>query len=81
MGDVWTISRVCGTFRERVKGVPTQLPAELVQRMIGVSSNEGDKILDPFAGSGTVCAVATEMNRQSVGIEINHDYAEIARAR
>ena len=81
MGDVWTISRVCGTFRERVKGVPTQLPTELVQRIIGVSSNEGDKILDPFAGSGTVCAVATEMNRQSIGIELNPDYAEIARAR
>lgn len=81
MGDVWTISRVCGTFRERVKGVPTQLPAELVRRIVGVSSNPGDQILDPFSGSGTVCAVGTEMGRQAIGIELNPEYAEIAKAR
>lgn len=81
MGDVWQIPRVCGTFKERVQGVPTQLPSELVRRIIGVSSNEGDMILDPFAGSGTVCAVAEEMNRRSVGIELNPEYAAIAEAR
>lgn len=81
MSDVWAVSRVCGTFKERVKGVPTQLPSELVRRIIAVSSNEGDMILDPFVGSGTVCAVADEMNRKSVGIELNPHYAEIAEAR
>jgi DNA modification methylase len=81
MGDVWTISRVCGTFKERVKGVPTQLPSELVRRIVGVSSNPGDTVLDIFAGSGTVCAVAEEMGRQGVGIELNPEYAEIAHGR
>lgn len=81
MGDVWQISRVCGTFKERIKGVPTQLPEELVRRIIAVSSNEGDTILDPFAGSGTICAVAQEMNRDSIGIEINAEYARIAEER
>jgi site-specific DNA-methyltransferase (adenine-specific) len=81
MGDVWQINRVCGTFKERVKGVPTQLPAELVQRIIGVSSNPGDIVLDPFAGSGTSLVVAKAMGRQAIGIELNPDYAEIASLR
>lgn len=81
MGDVWTISRVCGTFGERVKGVPTQLPQELVRRIVGVSSNPGDTVLDPFAGSGTTLAVAKEMSRVGIGIELNPDYARIAAER
>jgi DNA modification methylase len=81
MGDVWQISRVCGTFHERVDGVPTQLPSELVARIIGVSSNPGDAVLDPFAGSGTTLAVAKQMGRQATGIELNPDYARIAERR
>ena len=81
MGDVWQINRVCGTFCERVKGVPTQLPETLVRRIVGVSSNPGDVVLDPFAGSGTVPAVAQAMGREAVGIELNPEYAEIARQR
>lgn len=81
MGDVWKISRVCGTFSERVDGVPTQLPEELVRRIVGVSSNPGDVVLDPFAGSGTVPSVAQDMGRQAVGIELNPQYADIAAAR
>jgi site-specific DNA-methyltransferase (adenine-specific) len=81
MGDVWQISRVCGTFKERIPGVPTQLPSELVRRIIGVSSNPGDTVLDPFAGSGTTVAVANEMGRVGVGIELNPEYAQIATDR
>jgi DNA modification methylase len=81
MGDVWQINRVCGTFKERVKGVPTQLPEELVRRIVGVSSNPGDTVLDPFAGSGTIPAVAVSMGRRAVGIELNPEYAAIAEGR
>ena len=81
MGDVWQINRVCGTFKERVAGVPTQLPSELVARIIGVSSNPGDVVLDPFAGSGTTLAVAKQMGRKATVIELNPEYAEIARKR
>lgn len=78
MGDVWQINRVCGTFQERVKGVPTQLPEELVERIIRVSSNPGDTILDPFAGSGTTLAVAARLGRAGIGCELNPEYAQIA---
>jgi len=81
MGDVWQVNRVCGTFRERVAGVPTQLPEELVERIIGVSSNPGDTILDPFAGSGTTLAVAARMGRSGIGCELNPEYAKIAEER
>jgi site-specific DNA-methyltransferase (adenine-specific) len=81
MGDVWTVNRVCGTFRERVQGVPTQLPEALVRRIVGVSSNPGDLVLDPFAGSGTTVAVAEAMGRSGWGIEINPDYVTIAQKR
>lgn len=81
MGDVWQINRVCGTFRERVKGVPTQLPEELVERIILTSSNAGDAVLDPFAGSGTTLAVAKRLGRKATGIELNPAYAEIAERR
>ena len=81
MGDVWQINRVCGTFRERIRGVPTQLPEELVGRIVSVSSSPGDVVLDPFAGSGTTLAVAKSLGRLPVGIELNKDYAAIASRR
>ena len=81
MDDVWPINRVCGTFRERVPGVPTQLPEALVRRIIEVSSNPGDTILDPFAGSGTTIAVAKKLGRGGVGIELSEEYSSIARRR
>lgn len=81
MGDVWQINRVCGTFAERVAGFPTQLPEQLVRRIIGVSSNPGDLVFDPFAGSGTTLAVAAELGRNAVGCELNARYAALADHR
>lgn len=80
-GDVWQFSRVAGTFRERVKGVPTQLPMALVQRMVVATTDLGDTVLDPFAGSGTVPIVAHQLGRHAIGIERNPQYAQIATSR
>ncbi|NBT35563.1 MAG: site-specific DNA-methyltransferase [Betaproteobacteria bacterium] len=81
MGDVWQIPRVCGTFSERIKGFPTQLPVELVSRIVAVSSSPGDTILDPFAGSGTTLVAAVGMGRNAVGIELNKSYCAAAERR
>ena len=81
MDDVWQIPRVCGSFKERIKGVPTQLPSELVRRIIECSTNVGDAILDPFCGSGTTLAVAKRYGRSGTGIELNADYIAIAETR
>lgn len=72
-GDVWTVSRVCGTFRERT-GHPCQMPESILERIISASSNPGDVVLDPFLGSGTTAAVATRLGRTAVGIELSERY-------
>lgn len=60
---------------------PTQKPSDLMQYFIGKSSNEGDTVLDPFAGSGSTLVAAKYLNRKSVGIELSEQYCEIARKR
>ena len=67
----WTdIDRVGNTSDERID-YPTQKPETLLERIILMSSNEGDVILDCFAGSGTTLAVAQKLNRKWIGCDIN----------
>lgn len=81
LDDVWTISRVCGTFRERVDGVPTQLPLALVRLVALGLTHPGDLVLDPFTGSGTTGVVCVETGRRFHGIELREEYAAKARDR
>ncbi|HFQ92520.1 MAG TPA: adenine-specific DNA-methyltransferase, partial [Anaerolineae bacterium] len=60
---------------------PTQKPEALLERIIAASSNEGDLVLDPFAGTFTTCAVAKKMKRKSIGIELQEDYVKIGLRR
>ena len=60
---------------------PAIFPEKLVQDHIISWSNEGDIVLDPFCGSGTVAKVATMLNRKWVGIEISSEYCKIANER
>jgi site-specific DNA-methyltransferase (adenine-specific) len=78
--DTWYVSRVCGTFKERT-GHPCQMPEALLERIVRVSSNPGDLVLDPFAGSGTTLAVARRLGRRYLGIELSEQYAEQVRRR
>jgi len=52
-------------------GYPTQKPEKLLKRLIEMSSNEGDVVLDSFAGSGTTLAVAQQFGRKWIGCDIN----------
>lgn len=79
--DVWTISRVAGTFNERVKDFPCQMPIKLVERVVNTSSNPGDIVLDPFSGTGTTPFVAKQLKRKYVAIEISPKYKQISEAR
>lgn len=56
-------------------------PTKLVEPCIRASSKQGDTILDPFFGSGTVGQVARKLGRNFVGIELSLEYASIARER
>ncbi len=74
--DVWSFSRVCGTFNERVKWHPCQMPERLLERIIKVSSNAGDLVADPFSGSGTTCVVAARLGRRYFGVDISGEYVK-----
>jgi len=80
--DVWSqFSRVCGTFKERTGWHPCQMPESLLKRIVAVSSNPGDCVLDPFCGSGTTAAAAYQLGRNYVAVEISQDYVENAEKR
>ncbi len=80
--DVWDeFPRVCGTFNQRQGWHPCQMPESLLARIIRVSSNKGNWILDPFSGSGTTCVAAAKLKRKYTGIEISSDYAQESRKR
>lgn len=78
--DTWSVSRVCGTFRERTEH-PCQMPEALLERILRVASNVGDLVLDPFAGSGTTLAVAKRLRRQYLGMELSEAYVHGIRER
>ncbi len=68
MGDVWEIGVIAPIARERT-GYPSQKPEALLERLLGALTDPGDRVLDPYAGSGTTLAVAARMGRGFVGID------------
>ncbi|MDT0616795.1 site-specific DNA-methyltransferase, partial [Streptomyces lancefieldiae] len=74
--DTWYFRRVCGTFKERAGWHGCQMPEQLLGRIIRVSSNEGDVVLDPFAGSGTTLVAAKKLGRRWLGFELSKGYYE-----
>ena len=60
---------------------PTQKPEKLYSKLILASSKPGDKIFDPFLGSGTTAVVAKKLGRKYCGVEINHEYCLWAAKR
>lgn len=60
---------------------PAPFPEELPRRCIRMYSFAGDTVLDPFAGSGTTLKVARELGRNSIGYEINPEYASVIREK
>lgn len=80
-GNIWEY--VVGKRQEdqEAKGHPAPFPCELVRDHIRSWTNEGDLVLDPMCGSGTTPRVAFEMGRKYVGIDISHEYCEIAKNR
>ena len=79
-GNVWEFPRVRYRMAEYEKH-PTQKPVALLERIVRASSNPGDLVLDPFAGTFTTSFVAKKLGRQSIGIEIEEDYVKIGLRR
>lgn len=60
---------------------PCEKPVDLLKFYIANSSNEGDIVFDPFAGTGSTLVAAEELNRQFIGYEIDYRYYDIAIER
>jgi len=69
--DVIIMPVINSQARERL-GYPTQKPEALLSRIIQVSSNDNEIILDPFCGCGTTITVAEKLNRKWIGIDVTH---------
>lgn len=80
MRSVWSL----GTPRpeEKKHGKhPTQKPLDLLKRIVLASTNIGDVILDPFAGSSTTGIAAVLSDRKFVGIDLEKKYLELSKKR
>jgi len=81
LSDVWIdIPALSHNSKERVKH-PSQKPKALINRMIEMTTNENDVVLDCFGGSGTTAIACIELNRQYILIEREQDYIDITNER
>lgn len=80
MSDVWEIPFLNPKAKERT-GYPTQKPIKLLERIIQLSTDEGDVILDPFCGSGTTLVASKLLSRKFIGIDKNIYAIELCNER
>jgi len=73
--NVLHLATECGN-----KSHSAAFPQELPEWFIKLFTDEGDLVLDPFVGSGTTCAAAQHLRRNSVGIEVLAEFCGLARA-
>ncbi|WP_121354153.1 DNA-methyltransferase [Flavisolibacter nicotianae] len=78
--EVWSIPNVKANHKEKTIH-PCQYPIELVERCILALSNEGDWVLDPYAGVGSTLIAARKNNRNSTGIEKYKKYINVGNQR
>jgi site-specific DNA-methyltransferase (adenine-specific) len=78
--NILRVPSLKGSSKEKV-GHPSQKPIRLIEMLVLSASHEGDKILDPFLGSGTTAVVCQNLSRNFTGIEIEQDYIKIAEKR
>lgn len=74
-GDVWQINP------DKSNPHPAPFPEQLVENCLRLTTQTGDRVYDPFAGSGTTLAVAERLGRHSIGTEIDAGYISQAEAR
>lgn len=80
LSDVWEISLVAPSGDERT-GYPTQKPEALIERLVLALTNEGDRVLSPYMGSGTELAVCHRLGRKATGIDSSEVAINVARER
>jgi site-specific DNA-methyltransferase (adenine-specific) len=80
VSDVWTdIHRI--RHSKRRDEHPCQLPIPLLERLILMTTDPGDVVLDPFLGTGTTAIAAKQLQRHYIGIELDPFYVDIAQGK
>lgn len=79
-GLIWNINRKAGSVGKKMIH-PAIYPTELINRIINISTNEKDLVLDPFLGSGTSLIAALNNNRNFAGYEFNEGFKELMDSR
>ncbi len=79
-GDLWVIPNVKHNHPEKTIH-ECQFPVELIERLVLSMTNEGDLVVDPYAGVGTAAVAAVLHNRRAAGSDKEPDYIAIARTR
>lgn len=69
--DVWLESRICGTFKERKKHSPNQIPVPIMARIVAACSNPGELVVDPFAGTGSSGVACAQLGRNWLGFDLS----------
>ena len=80
MTDVWQLPTI-GRWEKSCGKHPTQKPLALLSRIILASTQPGQWILDPFAGSSTTGIASTLLGRRFLGIEQEREFIEMSRKR
>lgn len=80
LSDVWEIPYLNPKAKERV-GYPTQKPILLLEQILRLVTDEGDFVIDPFAGSGTTVVAAKMLKRKYLGIDILPGAVELTEHR
>jgi DNA modification methylase len=78
--EIWEIPNVKANHPEKTIH-PCQFPIELAERCVLALTNDGDWVLDPFAGVGSALIASLKHNRRAIGCERDENYLEIARQR
>jgi len=77
--DIW--EDISPVRNKNSAGYPTEKPIKLLERIIEMSSNNNDIVLDPFCGSGTTLIAASNLGRRFIGIDKNENACKLATTR
>ena len=81
MRTVWDIPNNKESREIRFGKHPTQKPLSVCKKIVNLCSKPGDIVLSPFAGAGSECLAAKELNRHFIGFELEEEYVQIANRR
>jgi DNA modification methylase len=81
--DVWYFDRVNNMTKKKlgIEKAPCVYPTPMIERIVRMSTDKGDWVLDPFVGSGTTLVVCKLLGRNSIGFEIDEAYKAIIEKR